>query len=119
MAIWAPNSGDWVIAALGAFRAGAVVITVNTRFKGGEAAHVICAPPGPDCCVTITDFLDTDYVALLAEAGDARLPRARPWSCAARCPTGRSRGTTFLAAGGRGRPATVAARAADDRRPTT
>src|ERR687897_3665586 len=41
IAIWAPNMAEWVIAALGAFRAGAVVVTVNTRFKGNEAAHVI------------------------------------------------------------------------------
>jgi HIP---CoA ligase len=68
VAIWAPNSGDWVIAALGAFRAGAVVTTVNTRFKGGEAAHVI-STAGARLLVTTTDFLDTDYVALLAEAG--------------------------------------------------
>jgi acyl-CoA synthetase (AMP-forming)/AMP-acid ligase II len=68
IAIWAPNMGDWVIAALGAFRAGAVVVTVNTRFKGGEAAHVISTAQAR-MLVTTTDFLDTDYVSLLAEAG--------------------------------------------------
>jgi acyl-CoA synthetase (AMP-forming)/AMP-acid ligase II len=68
IAIWAPNMGDWVIAALGAFRAGAVVVTVNTRFKGSEAAHVI-GTAGARLLVTVTDFLDTDYVAMLAEAG--------------------------------------------------
>jgi len=68
VALWAPNSGDWVIAALGALRAGAVVATVNTRFKGGEAAHVISTAHAR-VLITTTDFLDTDYVALLAEAG--------------------------------------------------
>ncbi len=68
VAIWAPNMGEWVIAALGAFRAGAVVVTVNTRFKGTEAAHVI-ATAQARMLLTTTDFLDTDYVALLAEAG--------------------------------------------------
>src|SRR4029453_13109229 len=68
VAIWAPNMGDWVIAALGAFRAGAVVVTVNTRFKGGEAAHVV-RTAGARLLVTVTDFLDTDYVAMLAAAG--------------------------------------------------
>ncbi len=68
VAIWAPNMGDWVVAALGAFRAGAVVVTVNTRFKGAEAAHVI-ATAGARLLVTVTDFLDTDYVAMLAATG--------------------------------------------------
>jgi acyl-CoA synthetase (AMP-forming)/AMP-acid ligase II len=68
VAIWAPNMGDWVVAALGAFRAGAVVVTVNTRFKGGEAAQVI-GTAGARVLVTVTDFLGADYVAMLAEAG--------------------------------------------------
>jgi HIP---CoA ligase len=34
VAIWAPNMAEWVIAALGTYRAGGVVVTVNTRFKG-------------------------------------------------------------------------------------
>ena len=35
VAIWAPNSGTWLIAALGAQGAGAVLVPVNTRFKAG------------------------------------------------------------------------------------
>jgi acyl-CoA synthetase (AMP-forming)/AMP-acid ligase II len=68
VALWAPNSGDWVIGALGAFRAGAVVVTVNTRFKGHEAAHVLRTAEAR-MLLTVTDFLGTDYLALLAEAG--------------------------------------------------
>ena len=41
---------------------------MNTRFKGAEAAHVI-ATAQARLLLTVTDFLDTDYVALLAEAG--------------------------------------------------
>jgi HIP---CoA ligase len=68
VAVWAPNSAEWAIAALGALRAGAVLVTVNTRFKGTEAAHVI-STAGARVLVTVTDFLDTDYVALLDGAG--------------------------------------------------
>jgi HIP---CoA ligase len=68
VAIWAPNSARWVVAALGAYRAGGVVTTVNTRFKGPEAAHVV-GTAGARLLVTVTDFLDTDYVALLERAG--------------------------------------------------
>ena len=84
VAIWAPNSAAWVVAALGAYRAGGVLTTVNTRFKGAEAAHVI-RTAGARLLVTVTDFLDTDYVALLAPSRIAGLPRrdrraARPGS---------------------------------------
>jgi acyl-CoA synthetase (AMP-forming)/AMP-acid ligase II len=68
VAIWAPNGARWVVAALGAYRAGGVVTTVNTRFKGPEAAHVV-RTAGARLLATVTDFLDTDYVALLEEAG--------------------------------------------------
>ncbi|MGV0745900.1 FadD3 family acyl-CoA ligase [Mycolicibacterium sp. XJ870] len=41
IAIWAPNSAEWMIAAFGAQTAGAVVVPVNTRFKADEAGDVI------------------------------------------------------------------------------
>ena len=62
--IWAPNMAEWAIAALGVHRAGAVVVTLNTRFKGAEAAFVL-RRSGARMLFTVTDFLDTDYVALL------------------------------------------------------
>jgi acyl-CoA synthetase (AMP-forming)/AMP-acid ligase II len=65
VAIWAPNIGRWAIAALGLYRAGGVVVPLNTRFKGAEAAYVI-RTAGARMLFTVTDFLDTDYVALLA-----------------------------------------------------
>src|SRR5690606_37185504 len=36
--VWAPNIVEWVIAAIGAQCAGAVLVTLNTRYKGSEAA---------------------------------------------------------------------------------
>src|SRR5947208_15873737 len=38
VAIWSFNSVEWIVAALGVFEAGAVLVPVNTRFKGTEAA---------------------------------------------------------------------------------
>ena len=43
VAIWAPNSAAWMLAALGALRAGAVLVPMNTRFKGAEAAYILRA----------------------------------------------------------------------------
>ncbi len=41
VAIWAPNSVDWVVAALGLTGMGVVLVPVNTRFKGEEARYLI------------------------------------------------------------------------------
>ena len=41
VAIWSPNSVEWVVAALGIFVAGGVLVPVNTRFKGAEAADLL------------------------------------------------------------------------------
>jgi HIP---CoA ligase len=66
--IWAPNSLEWVVAALGTLEAGGVIVPVNTRFKGAEAADVL-RRSGARVLVTVTDFLGTDYVASLAATG--------------------------------------------------
>ena len=68
VAIWCGNCTEWIIAALGLFAAGAVLVPVNTRFKGTEAA-VILSRSGARVLVTVTDFLGTDYVAMLEGAG--------------------------------------------------
>jgi len=65
--IWAPNSWEWVVAALGTHAAGAVVVPVNTRFKGREAAYVL-GKAGAKILFTVTDFLGVDYIELLSKA---------------------------------------------------
>ena len=67
VAIWAFNSVEWVIAVLGIFAAGGVLVPVNTRFKGHEAADML-ARSGARALVTVTDFLGNDYVAMLQQA---------------------------------------------------
>ncbi|WP_119730264.1 FadD3 family acyl-CoA ligase [Thermomonospora amylolytica] len=67
VAIWAPNSARWIVAALGLQRAGGVLVPLNTRFKGGEAAFVLGKSRARILC-TVTDFLGRDYPASLAEA---------------------------------------------------
>ncbi len=72
-AIWAPNGADWIVAALGILGAGGVLVPLNTRFKGGEAADVL-GRSGARLLCTVGDFLGTDYPAMLrralADAGD-------------------------------------------------
>jgi acyl-CoA synthetase (AMP-forming)/AMP-acid ligase II len=68
VAVWAPNSLEWIVAALGVTTAGGVLVPVNTRFKGAEAAYVL-GRSGARALFTVRGFLDTDYPALLAGAG--------------------------------------------------
>jgi acyl-CoA synthetase (AMP-forming)/AMP-acid ligase II len=68
VAIWAPNIGEWVIALIGIHSAGAVLVPINTRFKGEEAAHVLGAS-GARLLFTVQGFLGTDYVGMLRAAG--------------------------------------------------
>jgi len=69
IAIWAPNVWEWIVAALGLHSAGGVLVPLNTRFKGREAAYIL-GKSRAKALVTITGFLDTDYVRLLRDAVD-------------------------------------------------
>ncbi|MCY3961494.1 MAG: FadD3 family acyl-CoA ligase [bacterium] len=67
VAVWSPNIWEWVVAGLGIHLAGGVLVPVNTRFKGREADFIL-QKSGARILFTVTDFLDTDYVALLRDA---------------------------------------------------
>ena len=64
VSIWAPNTTEWVIAVLGIYRAGAVLVPLNTRFKATEAAYIL-ERADVRILFTVTDFLATNYVELL------------------------------------------------------
>ena len=66
VAIWGPNCVEWAIAELGLHTVGAVLVPLNTRFKAKEAAYILGASRAR-LLFTVSDFLDTDYVALLAD----------------------------------------------------
>ncbi len=70
VAIWAPNTSEWVTVALGAHVAGIVVVPINTRFKGREVADILRRTRAK-MMFLVTDFLDTDYVGSLKQAGVA------------------------------------------------
>ena len=110
-AIWAPNIAEWIVAALGLHSAGGVLVPVNTRFKGHEAADILDRAR-VRLLFTVADFLDTDYVGLLrgAAVGPDRTvpsPTCPTWSasscCGVRWRAGASRGWTSCAAATRSR----------------
>ena len=72
-AIWAPNIGEWIVAALGVAAAGGVLVPLNTRFKGDEAADILLRS-GARLLFTVTGFLDTDYVGMLRNL-DVEIPQ--------------------------------------------
>jgi acyl-CoA synthetase (AMP-forming)/AMP-acid ligase II len=70
VAVWAPNGRFFVAAALGAVTAGAVLVPLNTRFKGDEAAWIL-GRSRARLLLTDNGFLGHDYVGMLR---DAELP---------------------------------------------
>lgn len=62
VAVWAPNSAEWMIAAFGLLTAGGVLVPVNTRFKTEEAADII-GRSGAKAVLVEKGFLGQDYDA--------------------------------------------------------
>ncbi|WNG91367.1 FadD3 family acyl-CoA ligase [Mycobacterium sp. ITM-2016-00318] len=62
VAVWAPNSAEWIIAAFGLLTAGGVLVTVNTRFKSDEAGDII-ERSGAKAVLVQQGFLGQDYPA--------------------------------------------------------
>jgi acyl-CoA synthetase (AMP-forming)/AMP-acid ligase II len=73
VAIWAPNSWEWIVAATALHSVGATLVPLNTRMKGSEAAYILRAS-GTSLLFCIGDFLGTRYPDLLA---DQALPQLR------------------------------------------
>ena len=79
--VWAPNTYKWMIAAFGLYTAGGVLVPLNTRFLGNEAAHVL-STSGARFLFTATDFLGTNYVDC------SRVPACATWWRRSWCSTG-------------------------------
>jgi acyl-CoA synthetase (AMP-forming)/AMP-acid ligase II len=70
----APNSAEWIFAALGILGAGGVLVPVNTRFKGDEIAYVL-RKSGASEFVAPGSFAGLDYIDMVVHATD--LPALR------------------------------------------
>lgn len=69
VAVWAPNILEWIQVALAVHCTGGVLVTVNTRFKGSEAAYVLNRSKAR-LIFTVSDFLGADYAAILQSRDD-------------------------------------------------
>ncbi|MFN4136064.1 MAG: FadD3 family acyl-CoA ligase [Novosphingobium sp.] len=65
VAIWAPNSREWIVAAIAVMACGAAVVTLNTRLKGREAGDILRRTRAR-LLFTVERFLGIDYRALIA-----------------------------------------------------
>jgi HIP---CoA ligase len=72
VAIWAPNSVEWIIAGLAVHSIGAVLVPVNTRMKGNEAGYIL-GKSGARLLFCAGSFLNQHYPTLLGQHRPATL----------------------------------------------
>lgn len=65
--IWAPNSVEWLLAALGVLGARAVLLPINNRLRGSEVTDVLRRARAK-VVFTVGSFLGEDYPAMLRGA---------------------------------------------------
>jgi HIP---CoA ligase len=64
VALWAPNSAAWVVTSFAVYTIGAVLVPLNTRYRGEEAGHVLRTSRAR-LLFAVTDLLGSDLVSLL------------------------------------------------------
>ena len=64
--IWAPNTAEWIISAIAIQRVKAILVPINTRFKGAEASYILNKTKAK-ILFTVKDFLGVDYPLLLKD----------------------------------------------------
>ena len=109
IAIWAPNIYQWIIAAIGAQSVGGVLVPLNTRLKGAEAAYILQAS-GARMLFTVSDFLGMRY---LEQLQDHQLPELKQMVLLTGEADGALAWSDFLATGGAISPGLVEQRAAE------
>ncbi|MFT7598957.1 MAG: acyl-CoA synthetase (AMP-forming)/AMP-acid ligase II [Acidimicrobiales bacterium] len=68
VALWAPNSARWIVAALSIQSIGGVMVPINTRYKTGEAIYPI-ERTGARLLIAENGFMDIDGRRAADEAG--------------------------------------------------
>ncbi|MFE6508441.1 AMP-binding protein [Nocardioides sp. NPDC057767] len=73
VAIWAPNRSEFILAMLGAQLAGAVLVPLNTRYRGQEARTILERSRAVSLVVA-NGFLGNDYLSMLRESATGTTP---------------------------------------------
>ena len=64
IAVWAPNSAEWIVAQLAIASAGGVLVPLNTRFQGAEASYILRRSRAR-LLFTVGEFLGRSYPQML------------------------------------------------------
>jgi len=64
IAVWAPNSREWILAALGVQIVGGILVPLNTRLKGREAGDILRRSRAK-VLFTVGEFLGNRYLEML------------------------------------------------------
>jgi len=75
VAVWGPNSLEWLVAALGAVSAGGALVPLNTRFKAEEAGYIL-DKSGAALTFVAPPFLGNDYPAMVGDRRSMLLDEA-------------------------------------------
>jgi len=67
VAIWVPNVWEWVVALVALQQVGAVLVPLNTRYKGTEAGFILDRSRAR-ILLTVDGFLGNDYITMLRDA---------------------------------------------------
>ncbi|MEO7193955.1 MAG: AMP-binding protein [Pseudonocardiaceae bacterium] len=65
--IWAPNCPEWLLTQYATAKIGAILVTINPAYRGGELEYVLGAA-GIRLLVAVESFKDSDYVAMISRA---------------------------------------------------
>ncbi|QPC43712.1 AMP-binding protein [Kaustia mangrovi] len=72
VAIWLPNTPDWLVAFLALARLGAVAVSVNTRFRSAEVEDIV-GRSGCRALILWPGFRNIDFAGILAGVAPAAL----------------------------------------------
>ncbi len=70
IALWLPNRPDWLVWLFAAARIGALVVAVNTRFRGAEIEDIL-RRTGADTLVFEPGFKGIDFAEILEDVSDS------------------------------------------------
>jgi acyl-CoA synthetase (AMP-forming)/AMP-acid ligase II len=98
VSIWAPNIWEWVVALLGLQSAGAVLVPLNSRYKGTEAGYIL-GKSRARILLTVEGFLGNDYVSMLQSAAPALPKLERIVVLRGEAPPGTQSWSDFMASG--------------------
>ncbi|MBM3584332.1 MAG: AMP-binding protein [Alphaproteobacteria bacterium] len=72
--IWSPDNAEWVVTQFATAKAGLVLVNINPAYRLAELEYAL-NKVGCRALVTATRFKSSDYLAMVAELGQARLSR--------------------------------------------